>query len=53
MRFNEELVFPEYPNEQKNAFTGPKSSALSNYGDSERKSVLSAFKKPLQKSQID
>lgn len=53
MRFNEELVFPEYPNEQKSVHTAPKSSALSHYGDGEAKSVLSAFKKPLQKSQID
>jgi hypothetical protein len=53
MRFNEELVFPEYPNDQKSALTGPKTSTLSHYADADAKSVLSAFKKPLQKSQID
>lgn len=47
MRFNEELVFPEYPNEQKTALSGPKTSALSHYADPDAKSVLSAFKKPL------
>jgi hypothetical protein len=44
MRFNEELVFPEYP-QQPLKSNAP--SSLDHYMDPDAKSVLSAFKKPL------